>query len=319
MPLEENIKTILKDHVWANDLWILTCKKFHKLRLLLEKDAELPPGMGERLEYFFFSMIYLTITKNPEHYLFTKNKYIGNKSPLSYLAGKDPNGKIINQIHMNERACNYLINSFIVLPELLLNHSTLSIENLNKLNNNLDKQIAELNGQIKVFKKALEDDREKVKKMIDSMAESYIETCRKYKTYKPRNWQLANISGVDERTWKTQKNNEIFLKHFLLVELIKIFNNAKKKRPFWQKAIDFVNTKIDFIGNPDKFKLKYGYDEKIDSEFKTGSKTDKVRAAEIKQKQNDVDRFELQCIICGEAIENGELCEGCLEEFPIRK
>lgn len=189
---------------------------------------------------------------------------------------------------------------------------------LKNLRTNLQKKIIKLSGKMEGYEKALEDKQEKVKKMIENMAVSYIETCEKFKTHKPRNWMLEKISGVDERTWKTQKNNEIFMKQ-LLGELKKKFGNAKKQRPFWQQAINFVNTKIDFISIPDHFKLKYGLDEKSDSAKRTGSKTDKVKAKEIQQEQNDEDRSELQCIICGEAIESGELCEDCLEEFPINK
>lgn len=163
MELEKNIQSIFNSQTWAKDLWRLTNKKFHKLRLLLEKDAELPPGMGEKLEFFFFSLIYLAVTKNPKRYLVTKRKYIGKKSPLAFLVGKDPTGKIISQDILNESECNHLINSYRILPELLLSSANKLITQISKDYSEVNNELSIAHSMLKVRKKRMSNSHKEFK------------------------------------------------------------------------------------------------------------------------------------------------------------
>ena len=188
----------------------------------------------------------------------------------------------------------------------------LAKEQVEKMNENLK-------GQNEAYEKALEDKQEKEKKKIDNMINYYIQTCDSFKTYKPTNPMLEKISGVEERFWKKSRANELFLTQ-LLVVLKTQHNQAKVKGKidFWWNAVEYVNKKIDFISDPERFKTKYSLNEAKDYSPRFATSVGKKRQANQTMRENIIDesKNELKCRICGELIDRGKLCEDCQKEYP---
>lgn len=203
----------------------------------------------------------------------------------------------------------------------------LDTDKLNELNRQSEIREEKLQSNIAIYQKALEIKNEAARKSINKMAQSYIETCESFNTYKPTNPMLEKISSVEERFWKKQLANEIFLS-FLLDELNKKCNQAKElkkknfnkkaKKDFWSKAFDYIATRIDFKTDKDKFKRKYSYDVNVDYENRMAkSKGKRITAQEIiRSKQSPIEpQEEKSCNICGNPIEVGNLCKDCYQDM----
>ena len=308
MELESTIKSILKTYPYTQQLYNLYLEQFFPLKSILKEKLAYPDTVLKRIQQIIFMLVFIIVNSNQEKYV--ERKILNaNKNVL------DPSNYVVN---IKEDECARLIRSYLFVPDLIASVHDKKSNHYKDEITNLNIKLASAEGEIKAYIKALEDKEEKAKKSIDNMAQSYIETCEIFKTHKPKNWMLEKISGVEERIWKLQRSNELFLKN-LLAELLKKFNQSKseKKENFWQKAIDYVNTKIDFISNPDKFKLNYGFTENKDYDKGIAkSKGDKIIAIEkMKEKEPIENLEELRCGICGELIDSGKWCDECLEEF----
>lgn len=206
--------------------------------------------------------------------------------------------------------------------------SVVDISNLKKSNIKLEREKEIYQANVELLKDVMKDEKEEQRKKIENMAQSYIEACEKFRKFNPSNLQLSEISGLTERLWREQKRNKYFLK-YLMSEIQKKYNLTNKKnevgREFWKKAIDYINTKIQFISDPDGFKFKLHQiielkdQTQIDNRF-AKSKSKKIKGIQSQNKDmGSVEDEVAECFVCGEPIESGNLCNDCEKDFPIKR
>jgi len=317
---------------WVRELTSLYEQYFDKeFRTFLTDDKF---EENEIREIFLFSLdtLYIIIRQDTNYTISTQvENPTGNEMSLGEyffyaLAHSSNKDNSINK----EKVQTLFVTVTLPFRIFFIHNSRQQIEYFNTKNNReqLKNRVTLLEGELKAYQKVLEDKQEEQRKKIENMAQSYIEACEKFRKFNPSNLQLSEISGLTERLWREQKRNKYFLK-YLMSEIQKKYNLTNKKnevgREFWKKAIDYINTKIQFISDPDGFKFKLHQiielkdQTQIDNRF-AKSKSKKIKGIQSQNKDmGSVEDEVAECFVCGEPIESGNLCNDCEKDFPIKR
>lgn len=272
--LEENLDSELEDKQkgyqfnspFSNDWMIL----YNNNPIVYQEMLGLIPGFSKnnveyvdkKFEEYFTKLLSVSKKQNINDELNESKVYIKNYFVRSiYLRiWTDKEFSILEELDEQNKAEFFQRKLFSYIQEMFffagITFSVLD-GNLEELKLLIEKQ----KGAIETYEKLIKDKQEQQRKKIDNMAQSYIIACESYKTDKPTNRMLNELSTISIDIWKKQLTNSAFL--FVLLEEIgkkKRLAKDEKKIRFWTDVFININSKLGRSLKDKKVK-KIGYSD----------------------------------------------------------
>lgn len=319
------------DYKWVRELAIEYEIYFDKefRRFFTESwGGEMPEFDFRKIFLFSIDTLYNIITIN-DFYL-EGDGYTPDPHPeinLLYLTKK-------KELHLNKEKAERLFIR-ITMPfrifekninKQLLRYYSAELENrnLNQDNQLIKTNLAKIESRYETSEKNLKilagDMQKEKRESIEGMIRAYIKTCEFFDTGDPKIPDLAVISGVAGRLWKTVFSNTGFL-YANSLALTSKRKQSKEKRELWLEAFQKNETRLKNALSDASKKAEYSSNVNYDNP-EAESKQQKIKAEDIKAGEGSkkTKSYEIKkCGNCGTEIKFGTECSKCKKEFPTIK